>query len=102
MADIDTLADSQSGDSCLDSLYDDLVEVNAEIGTNKSEFDAHEHSTGATIVISIVASFANLGTGTTDGQMKLAADTNKLYAWDTTGSAWKPMSISVFKSQLFS
>ena len=36
----------------------------------------------------IVANEAALGTGTTDGQCKVTADTGTVYRWEVTGSAW--------------
>lgn len=95
MATINTLANKDSVTDCLDSLYDDAVELNTELG-------AHTHASGGIIILRIVASCANLGTGTIDGELKITADQNRLYAWDLTGSAWRPVSISVFKAQLFS
>lgn len=95
MATIDTLADTQTGDSCLDSLYDDIVELNTEFG-------AHTHASGGVVILRVVAAYANLGTGTIDGELKVTADTNRLYSWNDTSSEWKPMAISVFRAQLFS
>ena len=96
MATIDQLADNQSGDSCLDSIYADLVELNTELG-------AHTHATGGVIILRTVASYANLGTGTTDGELKITLDTNQIYSWNDTNSNWVLASgISIFRTQLFS
>ena len=96
MADIDTLAGTQSGSSCLDSVYNDLVELNTEFG-------AHTHVTGGVVILRIVASYANLSTGTVDGELKVTADTNIIYSWDSSGAVWRMASgISIFRAQLFS
>lgn len=39
----------------------------------------------------IVANFAALGTGSTDGQVKKTADTDVLYSWDSTLESWTPI-----------
>jgi len=102
MATIDSLADTQSGTSCLDSVYNDLVEINAELAAHVVTYNSHAHTAGNTIILSIVASSAALGTGATDGELKVTSDNNMIYAWDSTTSAWNPINGNVFRNQLFS
>ena len=96
MAEIDELADTQSGTSCLDSVYNDLVELNTEMG-------GHTHDeTGGVVVMMISANYAALGTGTTDGEIRVTADTSKMYIWEDGGSVWVPQGGSVIRNQVFS
>jgi len=41
------------------------------------------------IVFSVVAALANIATGTTDGEMRLLADSGNMYSWDDGGSKWR-------------
>lgn len=53
---------------------------------SKAEGD-HSHGAGG-VVISIVANEAALGTGSTDGEMKITAEPGEIWIWDDGGAAW--------------
>jgi hypothetical protein len=62
-----------------------------EAHLNDKASAGHSHDAGGAVVLNIVASYANLGTGSTDGELKITADTGTLYHWDDTNSAWIPI-----------
>ena len=54
---------------------------------SKAEFD-HTHGAGGT-VYSIVAAEGNLGTGATDGEVKICSVTGNKYMWEDGTSKWQ-------------
>ncbi len=48
----------------------------------------HTHGAGGT-VYSIVADAGVLGTGATDGEVKICADNGNSYSWEATGTKWR-------------
>lgn len=51
---------------------------------------SHTHGAGGEVV-SIVADATALGTGATDGEMKICADNGNRYTWESTGTKWRVM-----------
>jgi hypothetical protein len=49
----------------------------------------HDHS-GGSVIYSVVANEAALGTGSTDGEKRLDAATGNEYTWDDDNSKWRP------------
>lgn len=47
----------------------------------------HSHGSGG-VVISIVANETALGTGSTDGEVKITADTGSMWTWSETNEEW--------------
>jgi len=55
----------------------------------------HTHGEGG-VVVTLIASEANLGTGATDGEMKICADSGNRYTWDDGNSKWRVMSGNIY------
>jgi len=49
----------------------------------------HTHGTGG-VVYSIVANEAALGTGATDGEVKICSETGNKYMWEAGSAKWQP------------
>ena len=103
MTTISTLAGTQSGTDCLDSLYDDLVLVNADVATNLA-------STTASIAALTVGTGCPVSANdTTPGYLngKLVAGSNISLTEGSDGgnetlTIAGTQSISMFRNQLFS
>jgi len=62
---------------------------NFESGMDSKAESDHTHGEGG-VVVSIVADETVLGTGATDGEIKICADTyGNLYSWDDENSKWR-------------
>lgn len=68
------------------TLYAELTDMSDEIDGKAAA--SHTHG-GETVYLSMVASAAALGTGATDGELKVALDTWAVYSWDNTNGVWR-------------
>jgi hypothetical protein len=72
-----------------------VASINARLTTdetnisNKADSD-HTHGEGG-VVYSIVAAEANLGTGSTDGEVKICSVTGNRYMWEAGSAKWQPL-----------
>ena len=79
----------ESGANAALDAWVDSIEGKAE--------GSHSHGNGG-VVISLVANEAALGTGATDGEMKICADSNNRYTWDDGNSKWRVMPGNIYSS----
>lgn len=75
------------------SIDDEIVAGRNGKANLKAEIDSkasadHTHG-GDGVFLSIVANAAALGTGATDGELKVCLDTFMVYSWDAGNSAWQ-------------
>jgi len=75
------------------SMDDEIVAARNGKANLKAEMDAkaassHTHG-GDGVFLSMVANAAALGTGATDGELKVCLDTFMVYSWDDGNSIWQ-------------
>jgi len=75
------------------SIDDEIAAARNGKANLKSEIDAkasisHTHG-GEETYLSMIANAADLGTGSTDGELKVALDTFMVYTWDAGNSVWQ-------------
>lgn len=58
----------------------------------------HSHGEGG-VVMSICDNEANLGTGSTDGEVKQCSDNPNWYKWDTTAAKWRIMPGNIYATE---
>jgi len=70
------LTDARGGEATLDTRLD--------------LWSSHTHGTGD-VVLTIVTSEAALGTGATDGELKICSATGNRYMWEAGSAKWQPL-----------
>ena len=83
----DPLPAARSGEYAFRTWLDDMRSDTLARLLLKADAD-HTHGEGG-VVVSIVADAASLGTGNTDGEMKIAADTGNRWTWYAAGGKWR-------------
>lgn len=73
-------------DPNVDDVYTNLNTIDTQVAGKAAT--THTHGAGGT-VYSIVADITVLGTGATDGEVKICADDGNSYSWEATGTKWR-------------
>lgn len=88
----------------LTSTGDTVLECLTTLDTNDAALDtsldgkastSHTHGAGGT-VYTIVANEAALGTGATDGEVKICSVTGNKYMWEAGASKWQPQALNQY------
>lgn len=72
-----------------------VASINARLTTDETNISnksdtTHTHGAGGT-VLSVVAAEANLGTGATDGELKICSVSGNRYMWELASAKWQPL-----------
>jgi len=66
-----------------------LTKTTPDVAELFATFAAHTHSgSTAAVAITVIANDAALGTGVTDGEIKITADKHRAWSWDVSETAW--------------
>lgn len=75
-----------------DTGYQGFVKDAANWAVAESDLARTTHTHGGSgVIITIVPDASSLGTGATDGEMKICADNGDRYIWEATGAKWRVM-----------
>ena len=84
---LDLTPTGDTGLKCFQVL--DANDEALDTGLDGKAASSHTHGTGG-VVYSIVANEAALGTGSTDGEVKICSETGNKYMWEAGSAKWQP------------
>jgi len=84
---LDLTPTGDTGLKCFQIL--DANDEALDTGLDGKAASNHTHGTGG-IVYSIIANEAALGTGATDGEVKICFETGNKYMWEAGSAKWQP------------